>query len=137
PKWHEHDGCRYIGTGCVVIQKDPDSGWVNLGTYRVAVHDETTAGLYISPGKHGRRIMEKYWAKGEACPVAISVGQEPMLFIVSGLEAPEGVSEYDVVGGLRGEPTQVIESEFTGLPIPATAEIVIEGEVPPGETREE
>ncbi len=40
PKWHEHDGGRYIGTGSVDITRDPEEGWVNLGTYRVMIHDE-------------------------------------------------------------------------------------------------
>src|SRR5680860_1720498 len=56
PRWHEHDGGRYIGTGCVVIMNDPDSDWVNLGCYRVMVHDEKTVGLYISPVFAGRNI---------------------------------------------------------------------------------
>ena len=136
PKWHEHDGNRYIGTGCIVVQKDPDSNWVNVGVYRVAVHDEKTAGLYISPGKHGRLIMEKYWARGQDCPVVVSVGHDPMLFFVAGLEIPYGVSELEVAGGLKGEAVQVIESD-TGLPLPATAEIVIEGRIPRDETRDE
>jgi len=136
PKWHEHDGNRYIGTGCLVIQKDPETDWVNVGVYRVAVHDEKTAGIYISPGKHGRLIMEKYWARGQDCPVVVSVGQDPSLFFVAGIEIPYGVSELDVVGGLRGEAVQVIESKH-GLPIPATAEIVIEGRIPKDETRDE
>ena len=137
PKWHQKDGNRYIGTGCVVIQKDPDNDWVNVGVYRVAVHDKKTAGLYISPGKHGRLIMEKYWARGEDCPVAVSVGHDMSLFFVAGLEIPHGVNEFDVAGGLKGEPVQVIQSEITGLPIPATGEIVIEGKIPPHETRDE
>ena len=37
PKWHAGDGGRYIGTECLVITKDPDSDWVNVGTYRVMV----------------------------------------------------------------------------------------------------
>ncbi|HWP35478.1 MAG TPA: UbiD family decarboxylase [Thermodesulfobacteriota bacterium] len=137
PKWHEHDGGRYLGTGCLVIQKDPDSDWVNVGAYRVMVHDERTAGLYISPGKHGRQILDKYWARGEACPVVVSAGHDPMLFLVAGLEIPYGVGELEVAGGLKGEPVEVIRSEFTGLPVPATSELVIEGEIPPGELRDE
>src|ERR1700752_454202 len=35
PRWHEHDGGRYIGTGCLVILQDPEEGWINYGTYRV------------------------------------------------------------------------------------------------------
>ena len=49
PKWHELDGGRYIGTGSVDITVDPDEGWVNLGTYRVMVHDRNTLGFFISP----------------------------------------------------------------------------------------
>ncbi|HEX2928459.1 MAG TPA: UbiD family decarboxylase, partial [Candidatus Binatia bacterium] len=54
PIWHERDGGRYIGTGHVVITRDPDEGWVNVGCYRVMVHDRNTMGMNISPGKHGR-----------------------------------------------------------------------------------
>ncbi len=53
------------------------------------------------------------------------------------MEVPHGVSEYEWVGGLQGGPVQVIEGDYTGLPIPAHAEIVIEAEALPGETREE
>ena len=137
PRWHEDDGGRYIGTGCVVVMKDHDTGWVNLGTYRVMVHDDKRVGLYISPGKHGRLIRDQYWAKGEPCPVAISVGQDPLLTALGGIEVPYGMSEYEVAGGIRGRSTKVIESELTGLPIPAAAEIVLEGFLYPDDTEEE
>jgi len=137
PRWHEKDGGRYLGTGCLVIERDPDSDWVNMGVYRVQVHDGRRAGLYISPGKHGRLIMEKYWARGRPCPVAVSVGHDPVLFLVAGLEIPYGVSEIAVAGGVRGEPIEVIHSEVTGLPIPARSEAVIEGELHPGDVLDE
>src|SRR5438876_3365215 len=98
PVWHAGDGGRYIGTGCIVVMRDPDSGWVNAGTYRVQQHDEQTLGIYISAGKHGRMIRDKYWARGQACPVAVSVGQDPLLLMLGGLiawrkmcERPRGV----------------------------------------------
>ena len=68
PRWHEHDGGRYIGTGCMVIMEDPDGHWTNVGTYRVCVHDRNTLGIWISPGKHGRLIREKYWARENLVP---------------------------------------------------------------------
>jgi UbiD family decarboxylase len=52
--WHEHDGGPYIGTECLIINKDPDSEWVNVGTYRVQVQDEKTLTVFIEPGKHAR-----------------------------------------------------------------------------------
>ncbi len=137
PKWHELDGGRYIGTGSVDITRDPDEGWVNLGTYRVMIHDEDTLGFYISPGKHGRIMREKHFAKGEVCKVAVSFGQDPLIFLAGGVEVPRGLSEYDWIGGLQGSPVQVIEGEYTGLPFPASAEIVIEGDAMPGEERDE
>jgi 4-hydroxy-3-polyprenylbenzoate decarboxylase len=131
PKWHELDGGRYIGTADLVITRDPDEGWVNFGTYRVMVHDATTAASYMSPGKHGRLMREKYWAKGKSCPVAIVCGVDPGVFAASFISEPYGVSEYEYAGWLRGEAVEVVEGPMTGLPIPANAEIVIEGEIPP------
>lgn len=139
PRWHTHDGGRYIGTGCLVIMKDPEGSWVNLGTYRVCVHDRDTLGIWISPGKHGRLIREKYWVQGKGCPVAISFGQDPILTAVGGGYEPWGVSEYEIAGWIRKEPVKVVEGKETGLPIPAASELAIEGVlVPPDvETRKE
>lgn len=137
PRWDELDGGRYLGTSDLVITRDPDEGWVNLGTYRVMVHDKTTLANYISPGKHGWMHREKYFAQGKPMPVAVSVGHDPLLFLASCHELPYGTSEYDIAGGIKGEPIEVIEAPYTGLPVPAHAEIVIEGEVISGEEREE
>src|SRR2546427_5945480 len=91
------------------------------------VHDAKSMGLYISPGKHGNIQRAKYFDRGKPCPVVISVGQDPVLFMVSGNEIDYGVSEFDYAGGLKGSPIEVIERKSTGLPFSASAEIVIEG----------
>ncbi len=127
PKWHPLDGGRYIGTGVCDILKDPDSDWVNIGTYRVMIQDRRRVTVYISPGKHGRQFRDAYFARKEPCPIAVVVGADPLLFIASSLEVPQGVSEYDWVGGIRGEPYEVVIDPITKLPIPARAEIVLVG----------
>ncbi len=137
PKWHEVDGGRYIGTGSYNVTRDPDENWVNCGTYRVMVHDEKSVGFYISPGKHGRIHRDKYMAKGEPMPVCIVVGGDPLTFLMACSEVPYGVPEFELVGGMRGKPMEVVEGKFTGLPFPAHAEIVIEGFVHPGNVRKE
>ncbi|MGE5261995.1 MAG: UbiD family decarboxylase [Acidobacteriota bacterium] len=137
PKWHELDGGRYLGTGSSDITRDPDTGWVNLGTYRVMIHDRNHVGFYISPGKHGRMHRDKYFERGEPCPVAVVVGGDPLLLIASTLEIPYGINEYEWAGMLRGRPYQVIKGKYTGLPIPAEAEIVLEGFAYPNDKREE
>jgi 4-hydroxy-3-polyprenylbenzoate decarboxylase len=141
PHWHELDGGRYLGTACCLITREPtvakgedsDDGWVNVGIYRLQVHDERTLGCYISPGHHARIIREKYWAQGKSCPVAVVFGQEPALWIAAGHSVSYGASEYDFAGWIRDEPVDVIPGPITGLPLPATAEIAIEGEIPPPE----
>src|SRR5712691_2462335 len=72
------------------------------GTYRVMVHDAKTAGFYISPGKHGRQMRDKYQARGEPMPVAVVCGGDPMTFLMACSEVPYGVCEYEIVGGVRG-----------------------------------
>ena len=129
PKWHEKDGGRYIGTGDLVIQKDPDEGWINLGTYRVQVQDKNTATIFISPAKHGDIIRRKYWDRGQNCPVAVVCGVEPLTWMAGYTTLPWGYSEYDYIGMLRQEPIQIVRGRTTSLPIPATAEIVLEGEL--------
>lgn len=134
PRWHEGDGGRYIGTGCAVVMRDPDSGAIHFGCYRVMVQDERTVGLYITPNKTGAIIRRKYWEKGQSCPVAVSFGQEPVMFLGAAPylgQKREGILKYDLVGHMRGAPVEVVREEVTGLPIPATAEIVVAGEVPP------
>ncbi len=135
PIWHELDGGRYIGTGDAVITRDPDTGAVNLGTYRVMIHDKKTVGLHIGHGHHGRIHYEKYHARGEACPVAVSIGHHPLIFGVACLPFPG--CEYNFAGAIRGAPVDVIEEEVTGLPIPADGEIVIAGWCPPDKMRDE
>lgn len=133
PKWHELDGGRYIGTGSPIITKDPDSGFVNLGVYRVMIHDAKRVGSYISPGKHGRVHRDKYLEAGKPCPVCVVAGGDLLLFIAASVELPDTTMEYEWAGALRGQPYQVIKEKYTGLPIPADAEIVLAGFVDPTE----
>jgi UbiD family decarboxylase len=130
-KSHRHDGGRYIGTGCTFINRDPETGYVNMGTYRMQVHEGNLLGIWQSPGQQGRLIAERYWREGKACPVVATFGGDPLLFFLSYTKFPFGISELDRAGGMLGRPVDVIRGPLTGLPIPAHAEIAIEGEMPP------
>jgi 4-hydroxy-3-polyprenylbenzoate decarboxylase len=129
PRWHELDGGRYIGTDDLVITRDPEEDWVNVGTYRIMVHGPDRVALHMSPGKHGRVHKDKYHAQGKALPIAVSFGHHPINFVVASTDVPNRVNEYDYAGGILGKPLQVVKGPLTGLPIPADAEIAIEGEV--------
>ncbi len=133
PFHHELDGGRYFGTAHVVFTRDPDSNWVNGGTYRLQLHGRDTLGIYATPGKHGAIHMQKYFSRGESCPVAVAIGTDPLLWFASTMEVPTEMSEYDYAGAIRGQPLTVLCGKFTGLPLPTDAEIVLEGEIDPKE----
>jgi UbiD family decarboxylase len=128
---HASDGGRYIGTGCVMINQDPESGYINMGTYRMQLHERNLLGLWMSPGQHGQTIGARYWEKGKSCPIVATFGQDPLTLMAASAKIPWGRSELDFVGGLRGRPLDIVKGPITGLPIPAHAEIAIEGEIPP------
>jgi UbiD family decarboxylase len=127
PLWHPEDGGPYIGTGCGVITRHRENGDVNVGTYRVQLYDKNTTGLYIAPSKDGSLHQRSWFTAGEDMPCVIVVGFSPLEFMASALEIPRGVSEFEWVGGVQGAPIRTIAGELTGLPIPADAEIALEG----------
>ena len=137
PRHHEIDQARYIGTANCVITQDPDTGLFNFGTYRNQVYDGKTIGCQITEGKHGRIHRDKYFERGQPMKAVVLVGQDPLLFMLAASPLPEDVSEIEFAGGLRGEPFDVIRGPYTGFPIPADAEIAIEGEMMPGEAMKE
>ena len=133
PHWHLKDGGPYIGSGSLVIMRDPDGGWVNASIYRVQVHSRNTVTVQFDhQGRHGAIIARKYWDRGKGCPVAIVNGEDPALFIAGFEYLPEGQSEFDFAGAIKGEAVEVYPGPQTGLPIPVHSEIVLEGTLPPG-----
>ena len=131
PRWHGGDGGRYIGTGDIVLMRDPESGDVNYGTYRVSVKGRDRVSIWIIGHKAGRIIAEKYWQRGQACPVAVVLGCDPLTF--SAATSGRTGRKYDFAGAWHGAPVEVLRAPLTGLPVPAEAEIVLEGELPPPE----
>ena len=137
PLWHPGDGGRYIGTGCAVLTRGPDDDWVNAGAYRVMVTGPDQVAIYMATSRQGRAHMEAWWDRGEPAPVAVVAGGHPLLAMLAGVEIPAGVSELAVMGAALGSPVDVTLSHNTGLPIPADAELVLEGFVHPGTTEVE
>src|SRR2546426_3407147 len=130
PKWHEEDGGPYIGTACMVIMKDPDSGWITYGAYRVQAYDDPhIASVMCSKGKHGDILMRRYHERGERCPIAVVAGMHPLLFTIAGIEGPYGKNEFDASGGMLGQPGEEILGPKTRLTIPAHDEIPFEGTI--------
>jgi len=137
PFWQERDGGRYLGTWHGVVTRDPETGWTNVGMYRVMVHDRRTLGILIARDQHISLHYEKYRRMKKPMPVAIVIGMDPVLPLTFLTPVPAEMNEYDFAGGLRGEPVDLVKCETVDLEVPASAEIVIEGEIPPHERRME
>jgi 4-hydroxy-3-polyprenylbenzoate decarboxylase len=132
PRWHEHDGGRYIGTGVAVVTSDPDTGRINVGAYRMMIQEDgRTATINAEAGKQGRAQYERWFEKHGKAPVVASFGHDPLLLMVAGTEIPNSVSEYAYAGAMIGQKIPIVRGEITGLPIPAAAEIVVEGWIRP------
>ena len=132
PVWHKQDGGPYIGSGSLVVTRDPDGGWINASIYRVQVHGPKQLTIQFDhAGRHGAIIAKKYWDQGKSCPIAIVNGEDPALFIAGFEYLAAGVSEFEFAGAIKASPVEVHPGPVTGLPIPAHAEIIIEGYLKP------
>ena len=132
PKFWPGDGGQYIGTGDITLTASPETGRINVGCYRQMLHGPREVGLYCSPGKHGLLDREAWWKQGKPCEVVAAYGVDPVLFMVAAQAFGAGESEFDVAGGMMGRGVELTEAEYVSLPIPAQAEIVIEGIVREG-----
>ena len=124
----------YLGTGDAVVTKDPETGRINVGTYRMMIKGPREVGVYTSPGKDATIDREKWWKMGKPMPIAAAYGIDPLLFLVGATSLPKTECEYDYYSGINGAPIEVFISDLTGLPLPARAEIMLEGFLYPDET---
>jgi len=128
PYWNRLDGGRYILTYGGVVTKDPETGVMNVGVYRGMIGGRDRIPILMWRAQHIGHHVTAWQQGGQAeMPIAVAIGWEPTLEFVAGGPVPKGVCEYDVAGGLRGEPIDLVKCETVDLYVPASAEIVIEG----------
>lgn len=133
---NRYDAGAYIDKACV-ISRDPDDpenfGKQNVGIYRIQVKD--TDRLGIQPlaahdiGLHLRRAEER----GENLPVAIAIGNEPVITTVAGMPLAYDQSEYEMAAAIQGAPYRIARAPLTGLDVPWGAEVILEGEIIAGQ----
>src|SRR5581483_5961645 len=128
---------RYIGTSDAVLTRDPDTGIINIGTYRMMIQGKREVGLYLSPGKHARLDITRAWEHNQGINVAACWGMDPLFMIVGAMGFPKSVSEYEYAGGIRGHAIEVVKDDRGDLLLPARAEVVMEGRIEFQATRRE
>jgi UbiD family decarboxylase len=130
PVYFPGDAGRYLTAG-MVVARDPDTGVETEGYHRFQVKGRNRMGVSL----HSRRRMFEYQRRAEAknqpLPCAIVLGLHPLVSMGSLAYPPPDVGKFEVVGGLLGEPLEIAPCATIDLHVPATAEIVIEGEILP------
>ena len=134
-KISEDDGGPFIPAGMAIL-KDPETGVRNMSIHRQQVFDERTTGFLILP-RQARRIHDKYTKKNKPMPVAVVIGAHPAIWFGSAFTTTFGVDELAVAGGVLGDAIRLVKCETIDVEVPADAEIIIEGEIIPGELRHE
>lgn len=125
------DAGRYITSG-VCLARDQESGAVNTGIYRIMLKGKDRVTLSVDSGDDLARILTRERDRGEPVDVAIVVGGHPAIAIASQAKIPIDIDSLAVTGALLGAPLRVHDAITVDLPVPADADVVIEGRVQTG-----
>ncbi|OIK02854.1 phenolic acid decarboxylase [Streptomyces sp. MUSC 14] len=127
---NDGDGGFYIDKAAVVSRdpEDPDDfGKQNVGTYRIQVIGRNRLAFQPVPMHDVAQHLRKAEEKGEDLPIAITLGNDPVMAIVAGMPMAYDQSEYEMAGALRGAPAPISTAPLTGFDVPWGSEVVIEG----------
>jgi 2,5-furandicarboxylate decarboxylase 1 len=130
----EKDAGPYITAG-IVVARDPETHTRNVSINRIQVIGSRE--LLINIPQHLGQIQAKAEAMGKPLEVAVAVGNHPIELITACSKPPYGSDEFDLSGGLRETPLELVPCKSISLEVPARAEIVLEGEIPPRTRRTE
>lgn len=130
---HEREPGPYL-TAAHATTFDPDSGIDNTAIQRCWVKGARQMTYFPYPATHNARNLRKFHARGEPAPIAFWIGHHPAVLLGSQAKLKYPESHWDAAGGVLGAPLRLVPSVMHGekLRVPADAEIVIEGWVPPG-----
>jgi 4-hydroxybenzoate decarboxylase subunit C len=133
--WPE-DGGPFI-TLPQVITADPRTGKRNMGMYRMQVFDRSTTGMHWQIQKGGGFHYYQAEKLGQPLELAVALGTDPALLMATIAALPENIDEAMFAGFLRGSRTRFTRARSIGIDVPAYAEFILEGVVPPRERRRE
>ncbi len=112
------------------VSKDPETGKRNIGNYRAMIKSQTRTGICCLGTQHVHIHWKKCQQKGVPLQAAIVIGASPNIAFVGVTKVPFGTEEYAIAGGIAGEPVELVKCKTVDIEVPASAEIVIEGELP-------
>ncbi len=122
----------------LVITRAPDDPTdVNVGIYRMQVLDGKRLIMRWLAHRGGARHHRMWQKLGQDMPVTVAIGADPATILAAVMPLPEGMSEMNFAGLLKGRRSELAPALTVPLCVPANAEIVLEGTVSASETAEE
>jgi 4-hydroxy-3-polyprenylbenzoate decarboxylase len=129
------DAGPYFNMGLVRAQ-DPETGEADVTIHRLCVQGPDRLSIYFAPGRHIDVFRAKAESAGRPLPVSISMGLDPAVYLAACFEPPAtplGLDELTIAGGLRRRAVELVRCVTADAAAIARAEIVLEGEILPGE----
>jgi 4-hydroxy-3-polyprenylbenzoate decarboxylase len=117
----------------LVVTNPPEKGPANVGVYRMQVINKNQTIIRWLDHRGGAIHYKKFKKLGKPMPVSVAIGNEPSMLIAATTPVPDDLSEYDFAGLIREKPVKLVKCKTNDLLVPATSEIVLEGEVYPDE----
>jgi 2,5-furandicarboxylate decarboxylase 1 len=128
PTYSPKDGGPYITAG-IVVSKDPISGVSDIGHYRFQIIGKDRMSFLAQPFHRFGKHLAKYRELKRRPQAAIILGTDPILAYTAQVQSPDTTNDWNVAGGLRGAPVDLVRCKTIDLEVPATAEFVFEFEV--------
>ncbi len=125
----QRDGGPVIGSG-LAVTKDPDTGQRNVSFHRLQIKGKDKSGILLYP-RHTWKNYLKYQQREEPMPIAIFIGHHPAYYAAAATTAAYGLDEFEIAGGYLEEAVRLVKCKTVDLEVPADAELVLEGHVPP------
>ena len=129
--YHEDDSPQPYITAAIVVACDPETGKSNLSFHRLMIVNRNTTAIFMARGKHLDQIYRKCESAGQPMPIAAFLGVHPACSLGALYTGSAETEEYDIIGGLQQSPLALVNCVTNSLRVPANAEFVLEGLVPP------
>jgi UbiD family decarboxylase len=133
---YDVNAAPYITAG-IVVAVDPDNGVRNTSYNRLMLAGERELRIFMAVGRHLWTLHNKLEQRSEALPIAIVIGVHPLFSLGAQALTPADEDEYAVIGAIMNEPLRVVQAKTVPILVPADAEMIIEGRIPPHERRTE
>ena len=133
-KYSPDDGGPYITSG-IVVSKDPETGIPDIGHYRFELIDRKTLSFLALPNHRFAKNIAKAQRQGQKTfRASLVIGVDPLIAYTCPIQVPDDTNDFEVAGGLRGAPVELVKCRTNDLEVPARAELVIEFEADFGTT---